>query len=192
MRVSSCTVRFFDRQKKEHLVQVEAASVYEAACRAWAIFKTTDEQTREESYKTDDFVVEAGKKTYRVNLEKLLTYLDRGRKGRDDTPKKKRLRRLKDADIWGTVEACEKPCSPLSLGGNRLFRKISIQSVQKWAELPNVLTDHVPMEQKGFDAKTITPRPTRSCVRRRFWPAMFVHLGSPRLETTSRPETFCP
>jgi len=37
--------------------------------------------------------------TYRVNLEKLLDYLDRGRKGRDDTRHKKWLRRAKDADI---------------------------------------------------------------------------------------------
>jgi hypothetical protein len=57
------------------------------------------------------FVVEGGQKTYRVNLEKLLTYLDRGKKsaGRwDDAPHKKRLRRLKDGDIWGPLEEKEQ------------------------------------------------------------------------------------
>ena len=59
--------------------------MYEAACRAWSKFNL-DDYVREESYKTDAFIVEANNKTYRVNLEKLLKYLDRGRKGRDDSP----------------------------------------------------------------------------------------------------------
>jgi hypothetical protein len=98
MRVLSCTVRFFDRKKLEHSVQIEAGTVYEAACRAWSKFNL-DDYVGEETYKTDDFVVEAKDKPYRVNLEKLLKYLDRGRKGRDDTPHKKKLRWLKTAFI---------------------------------------------------------------------------------------------
>ena len=98
MRVRSCLVRFVDRQKLEHSVQVEAATVYEAACRAWSKF-SLDDYAREESYKTDDFIVETNNKTYRVNLEKLLKYLDRGKKDRDDTPHKKKLRWLKAAFI---------------------------------------------------------------------------------------------
>jgi hypothetical protein len=96
MRLVVCTVRFTDRQNKEHAVSVEAATLYEAACRAWSKFKL-DDQTFEESYKTEAFMVEAGGKTHRVNLEKMLTYMDRGRKGRSDTPHKKQLRWLNDA-----------------------------------------------------------------------------------------------
>jgi hypothetical protein len=98
MPVRMCTVRFFDRQKLEHSVRVEAASVYEAACRAWSKFNL-DDYVREETYKTDDFIVEVNEKTYRVNLEKILKYLDRGTKGRDDTPHKKKLRWLKTTFI---------------------------------------------------------------------------------------------
>jgi hypothetical protein len=94
--VRKCAVRFFDQQKLEHCVQVEAATLYEAACRGWSKFKLNNE-TSEESYKTEEFIVEAAGKTYRVNLEKMLAYMDRGRKGRNDTPHKKRLRWLNDA-----------------------------------------------------------------------------------------------
>jgi hypothetical protein len=94
MRVP-CTVRFTDRQNKQHSVAVEAGTMYEAACRAWSKFKLNDE-TFEESYKTEEFMVEAAGKTHRVNLEKMLAYMDVGRKGRNDTPHKKRLRGLND------------------------------------------------------------------------------------------------
>src|SRR5580704_11893815 len=98
MRIVACRVRCTNRQNKEHSVRVEGATVYEAACRAWSIFNL-DDYVREETYKTDDFIVESNGKTYRVNLEKLLKYLDRGRKGREDTPHKKKLRWLKTAFI---------------------------------------------------------------------------------------------
>ena len=62
--------------------------MYEAACRAWTKFRL-DEAIYEETYKTEEFIVEAADKTYRVKLEKMLAYMDRGRKGRDDTPHKK-------------------------------------------------------------------------------------------------------
>jgi hypothetical protein len=100
--VRKCTIRFSDRQGIEHSTQVEAASLFEAACRAWAIFKSS-EQTKEESYKTEEFIVEVPEdpKTFRVDLEKLLTCLDRGRRGHRDSPRKRQLRRLLDANIWG-------------------------------------------------------------------------------------------
>jgi hypothetical protein len=47
---------FCDRKGVEHSVEVQAASVYEAACRAWAIFKA--DQGTEEEYKAKEFVVE--------------------------------------------------------------------------------------------------------------------------------------
>jgi|SRR5271170_6857046 len=98
MRLVVCAVRFTDRQNKEHSVAVEAATLYEAACRAWTKFRL-DEAIYEESYKTEEFIVEAAGKSYRVNLEKMLAYMDRGRKGRNDTPHKKRLRWLSGAYV---------------------------------------------------------------------------------------------
>jgi len=76
--------------------------VYEAVCRAWAIFKS-NEETDEESYKTKEFVVEVQQdpKVFHVGLEKMLEWLDRGRGGRRDTLRKKWLRRLMEANIWG-------------------------------------------------------------------------------------------
>jgi hypothetical protein len=57
MRVCKCTVRFSDRRGIERSAQVEAASTYDAACRAWAKFKSST-GTEEESYKTQEFIVE--------------------------------------------------------------------------------------------------------------------------------------
>jgi hypothetical protein len=56
-RVCACTVRFRDRRGVEHRTEVPAASLYEAACQAWANFKSS-ERTEEESYRTKEFVVE--------------------------------------------------------------------------------------------------------------------------------------
>jgi hypothetical protein len=74
------------------------ASVYEAACRAWAKFETVPE-TVQESYMAEEFVVQihGDAKTFQVNLEKLLNWLARGRRGHGDTPLKEQLRRLLDA-----------------------------------------------------------------------------------------------
>lgn len=108
-RVCRCTVRFSDRRGFEHSTDVQAASVYEAACRAWANFKSVEE-TEEESFKTKEFVVEVHQdpKVFHVELEKLLEWLDRGRRGSRDTPRKKWLRRLLDASIWGPPTAEEE------------------------------------------------------------------------------------
>ncbi len=95
MRICACTVRFRDRRGVQHSTEVQAASVYEAACRAWTVFKSAKE-TEEESFKTEEFIVEVHgePKTYHVNLDKLLGWLDRGRHGRNDTPHKQHLREL--------------------------------------------------------------------------------------------------
>ncbi len=79
MRVCACTVQFRDRRGVEHKTEVRASSVYEAACRAWAIFKSS-EQTEEESYKAEEFVVDLWEesRTFHANLEKVLGWLDRG------------------------------------------------------------------------------------------------------------------
>jgi len=78
---------------------VRAGSVFEAVCRGWAVFKKSA-TTEEESYKTDKFIVELDeKKTYEVDLERMLAWLGRGRPSRNDTPRKQQLRKLLDADI---------------------------------------------------------------------------------------------
>ncbi len=104
MRVCACTVRFRDRRGVEHSTEVRASSVYEAACRAWANFKSS-EQTEEESYKAEEFVVDLWEesRTFHVNLEKLLGWLDRGQRGHRDTPRKEQLRRFLDANLWGRL-----------------------------------------------------------------------------------------
>lgn len=101
-RVCACTVRFRDRKGVERSTKVQAASVYEAACRAWANFKACAE-TEEESYRTKEFVVEVHQepKVFHVELEKLLAWLQPGRRGSQCPPRKKWLRRLLDTDIWG-------------------------------------------------------------------------------------------
>jgi Co/Zn/Cd efflux system component len=81
-RVCACTFRFCDRKGVERSAEVRAASVYEAACRAWAVFKS-DQGTEQESYKAKEFVVEVQQdpKVFRVELEELLAWLERGRRG---------------------------------------------------------------------------------------------------------------
>ena len=108
-KVRKCTVRFSDRKGVEHSTEVQAASLFEAACRAWANFKSV-EATEEESYKTKEFVVEVHQdpKVFHVELEKLLEWLERVRRGHKDTPRKQWLRRLLDACIWGPPTAEEE------------------------------------------------------------------------------------
>jgi hypothetical protein len=79
---------------------VQATSVYEAACKAWAKFKSSA-QTEEESFKAEEFIVKVHEepKTYHVNLEKMLAWLNRRRHGSKDTQNKQRLRKLKDANL---------------------------------------------------------------------------------------------
>jgi hypothetical protein len=107
--VCACTVRFSDCKGIEHSTEVRAASVYEAACRAWANFKSIVE-TEEESYKAKRFIIEVHQdpKVFHVELEKLLEWLDRGRHGSRDNPRKQWLRRLLDASIWGPPTAEEE------------------------------------------------------------------------------------
>jgi hypothetical protein len=82
----------------EHATEVQAATLYEAACRAFANFKAQPEVV-DEVYKAHSFIVEVHQSPRRflVYLEKLYTYLDPGKRGRLDNPKKKALRGLMDA-----------------------------------------------------------------------------------------------
>ena len=113
---SRCTVSFRDRHGVEHRTEVEAASLHEAACRAWATFKSGDEHTMEESFKTKEFVVElhVDPRVFRVEIEKLRACLERGRRGHRDTPRKRWLRRLLDANIWGPPDEKDAPENTVS------------------------------------------------------------------------------
>src|SRR5713226_8434117 len=99
-RVQRCIVRFCNRHGVERSTQVEAASVFEAACRGWAKFKSSDE-TYDESFRTEEFIVEVHEaaKSYKVNLEKLLGWLDHRGRGPADGLHRKRLRKMLDANL---------------------------------------------------------------------------------------------
>jgi hypothetical protein len=72
-------IRFFNGRAGAFGVQV--ASLFEAVCRAWSNFKSAG-GTGGESYKTKEFIVEVHQdpKFLQVELEKLLEWLDRGRR----------------------------------------------------------------------------------------------------------------
>ncbi len=99
-RAQRCTVRFSNIQGVDRSAEVEASSLFEAACRGWAKFKSSDE-TFDESYRTEEFIVEVHEipKTYKVNLEKLLAWLDNRGGGPADGLHRKRLRKLLDANL---------------------------------------------------------------------------------------------
>jgi hypothetical protein len=81
----------------EHTTEVQAASLCEAACRAFANFKAQPEGI-DEVYNAHSFIVDIHEKPRRflVNLEKLYDYLDPEKRGRLDNAKKQALRGLMD------------------------------------------------------------------------------------------------
>ncbi|PYU68835.1 MAG: hypothetical protein DMG49_15050 [Acidobacteria bacterium] len=83
-----CTVRFFDRRGIERSTEVQAASLYEAACRAWSNFKAVEE-IEEESFKTKEFIVEVHQdpKVFHVEMEKLLECGSNVEGGVHETPR---------------------------------------------------------------------------------------------------------
>jgi len=99
-RVQRCIVRFSNGQGVERSTEDEASSEFEAACRGWAKFKVCDE-TYDESFRTEEFIVEVHEapKTYKVNLEKLLGWLDQRGRGPADGLHRKRLRKMLDANL---------------------------------------------------------------------------------------------
>ena len=101
-----CTVKFIDRKMAEHVTEVQAATLYEAACRAFANFKAQPEVV-DEVYKAHCFIVDVHQKPRRflVYLEKLDNYLDPGKRGRLDNPKKRALRVLMDAVRANAVQS---------------------------------------------------------------------------------------
>jgi hypothetical protein len=99
-RIHRCTVRFSNTLGVERATEVEASSLFEAACRGWAKFKSSDE-TFDESYRTEALIIEVHEapKTYKVNLENLLRWLDGRGRGPADGLQRKRLRKLLDANL---------------------------------------------------------------------------------------------
>lgn len=99
-RVQRCIVRFSNSQGVERSAEVEASSLFEAACRGWAKFKSSDE-TYDESYRAEEFIVEVHEapKTYKVSLENLLRWVDGRGRGPADGLQRKRLRNLLDANL---------------------------------------------------------------------------------------------
>jgi hypothetical protein len=99
-RMQRCVVRFSNSHGVERSTEVEASSLFEAACRGWAKFKSSDE-TFDESYRSEEFVIEVHEtpKTYKVNIENLLRWLDNRGRGPADGLHRKRLRRLLDANL---------------------------------------------------------------------------------------------
>jgi hypothetical protein len=99
-RVQRCTVRFANVHGVDRSTEVDASSLFEAACRGWAKFKTSDE-TFDESYRSEEFIIEVGEapKTYKVNLENLLRWLDDKGRGPADGLHRKRLRKLLDGNL---------------------------------------------------------------------------------------------
>ena len=99
-RLQRCIVRFSNCHGVERTAEVEASSVFEAACRGWAKFKSSDE-TFDESYRTEEFAIEVHEapKTYKVNLEKLLAWLHNRGRGPADGLHRNRLRKLLDANL---------------------------------------------------------------------------------------------
>jgi hypothetical protein len=102
LRVQKCTVSFLDRRRIRHSVDVQAASSYEAVCKAWAIFRSV-ELTAEESYKMEEFRVDIDEReSFAVNLDKLLKFVNRGPREKNETAYKQKLRNLLDADVSKT------------------------------------------------------------------------------------------
>jgi hypothetical protein len=97
--VQKCTVSFLDRRRVRHSVDVQASSSYEAVCRAWAIFRSVD-LTAEESYKTEEFRVDIDeRKSFNVNLDKLLKFVSKPPRERNESPYKQKLRKLLHAEM---------------------------------------------------------------------------------------------
>ena len=96
-----------------------------ALVRAWAVFKTTDPETREESYKTDDLVVATGGETYRVKLEKLLEDLA-GKGGNEMNPDMRGPGRVATKKLLSSVP---KLCRPNFRSATIVPRGSAVQTV---------------------------------------------------------------
>src|SRR5580704_10185372 len=100
--IQQCKVSFVDRRGVYHAVEVQAATVFEAVCRASAIFKHS---VVEDPTWAAEFVVSVVEKpnTYRVKTEELKKWLARNGRSPRELMEKKRLKGMLDGkrtDRW--------------------------------------------------------------------------------------------
>ena len=93
MPIQKCKVSFGDRRGVYHSVDVQAATVYEAVCRASAIFKHS---VVEDPTWAAEFVVEVvdKPKAYRVKPDAMKKWLARSGRSPRELMEKKKLREL--------------------------------------------------------------------------------------------------
>jgi hypothetical protein len=91
--IQKCKVSFIDRRGVSHAVDVQAATVYEAVCRASAIFKYS---VVEDPSWAVEFIVEIREqpKQYRVKPEAMKKWLSRNGSSPRDLMQRKRLREM--------------------------------------------------------------------------------------------------
>ncbi len=103
MPIQKCKVSFVDRRGVHHSVEVQAATVFEAVCRASAIFKHS---VVEDPTWAAEFVVEVvdKPKAFRVKTEELKKWLARNGRSPRELVEKKRLKEMlgedRDPDRW--------------------------------------------------------------------------------------------
>jgi hypothetical protein len=91
--IQKCKVSFVDRRGVHHSVEVQAATVFEAVCRASAIFKHS---VVEDPTWAAEFVVEVvdKPKAFRVKTEEMKKWLARSGRSPRELVEKKRLREM--------------------------------------------------------------------------------------------------
>jgi hypothetical protein len=90
--IQNCKVSFRDRRGVNHSVDVQASTVYEAVCRASAIFKHS---VAEDPTWTAEFLVEVlAQKSYRVKPETLRRWLARSGTSPREHTQRKRLKQM--------------------------------------------------------------------------------------------------
>jgi predicted TIM-barrel fold metal-dependent hydrolase len=96
--IRKCKVSFVDRHGVYHAVDVQAASVYEAVCRASSIFKHS---VVEDPTWAVEFVVEIREqsKSYRVKPDQMKKWLARNGRSPRELMEKKRLGEILNGDL---------------------------------------------------------------------------------------------
>jgi hypothetical protein len=91
--IQKCKVSFVDRRQVHHSVEVQAATVFEAVCRATANFKHS---VVEDPTWAAEFVVEIvdKPKAFRVKTEEMKKWLARSGRSPRELVEKKRLREM--------------------------------------------------------------------------------------------------
>jgi hypothetical protein len=91
--IQKCKVSFVDRRGVHHSVEVQAGAVFEAVCRASAIFKHSVVEDPTWAAEFVVFVVEKPN-TYRVKTEEMKKWLARNGRSPRELMEKKRLKEM--------------------------------------------------------------------------------------------------